>query len=60
MNDVAQLSEVAQRARRRIFRRTMPFLFVLFVIAFLQVDAPRRLPASFVDCSNLFGDQSEA
>ncbi|MFL6215952.1 MAG: MFS transporter [Blastocatellia bacterium] len=36
MNDVAQLSEVAQRARRRIFRRTMPFLFALFVIAFLD------------------------
>jgi len=35
-------------------------LGLLFVIAFLQVDTPRRLPASFVDCSNLFGDQSEA
>ena len=36
MNEVAQTIDVAQRARRRIFRRTMPFLFVLFVIAFLD------------------------
>ena len=36
MNEVAQTTDVAQRARRRIFRRTMPFLFVLFVIAFLD------------------------
>src|ERR1044071_8966329 len=35
-NDVAQISEVGRRARRRIFRRTMPFLFALFVIAFLD------------------------
>ena len=33
---VAQISEVGRRARRRIFRRTMPFLFTLFVIAFLD------------------------
>ncbi|MEN3333155.1 MAG: hypothetical protein V7641_2520 [Blastocatellia bacterium] len=36
MNEVAQTTEVAKRARRRIFRRTMPFLFMLFVIAFLD------------------------
>src|SRR5438128_3924755 len=36
MNEVAQTTDVAQRARRCIFRRTMPFLFVLFVIAFLD------------------------
>jgi sugar phosphate permease len=36
MNDAAQLSEVGRRARRRIFRRTMPFLFLLFVIAYLD------------------------
>jgi MFS transporter, ACS family, tartrate transporter len=36
MNQAAQITEVAQRARRRIFRRIMPFLFVLFVIAFLD------------------------
>jgi hypothetical protein len=35
-------------------------LGLLFVIAFLQVDAPRRLPASFVEPSSLFGDHSEA
>lgn len=36
MNKVAQTTNVAQRARRRIFRRTIPFLFVLFVVAFLD------------------------
>ncbi len=35
-NDVAQISDVGRRARRRIFRRTVPFLFTLFVIAFLD------------------------
>ena len=35
-NDVAQISEVGRRARRRIFRRTMPFIFLLFVIAYLD------------------------
>src|SRR5258708_7897261 len=29
-------SEVAQRARRRIARRLLPFLFVLYVIAFID------------------------
>jgi hypothetical protein len=31
-------------------------LGMLFVIAFLQVDAARRFPPSFVEYSNLFGD----
>jgi hypothetical protein len=31
-------------------------LGMLFVVAFLQVDAARRFPASFVEYSNLFGD----
>src|SRR5690348_3761789 len=35
-NEATQISEVGRRARRRIFRRTMPFLFLLFVIAFLD------------------------
>ena len=28
--------EVAQRARRRIARRLLPFLFLLYVVAFLD------------------------
>jgi MFS transporter, ACS family, tartrate transporter len=36
MNEAVQPNNVMQRARRRIFRRTMPFLFTLFVIAFLD------------------------
>jgi hypothetical protein len=35
-------------------------LGLLFAVAFLQVHAIRRLPASFVEPSSLFGDQSEA
>ena len=31
-------------------------LGLLFVIAFLQVDAARRFPASFMEFSNLLGD----
>ena len=31
-------------------------LGMLFIFAFLQVDAARRFPASFVEYSNLFGD----
>jgi MFS transporter, ACS family, tartrate transporter len=36
MNEAARTNDVAQRARRRIFRRTMPFVFTLFVVAFLD------------------------
>jgi hypothetical protein len=35
-------------------------LGLLFAVAFLQVHAIRRLPASFVEPSSLFGDHSEA
>jgi hypothetical protein len=30
------LTEVAQRARRRIARRLLPFLFILYVVAILD------------------------
>lgn len=36
MATAAPLSDVAQRARRRIARRLLPFLFVLYIIAFLD------------------------
>ena len=35
-NETLLINDVASRARRRIFRRTIPFLFVLFIIAFLD------------------------
>jgi len=35
-NQITDTSPVSERARRRIMRRIMPFLFVLYIIAFLD------------------------
>jgi ACS family tartrate transporter-like MFS transporter len=36
MNDQTKISDVGQRARRRIARRILPFLFILYFIAYLD------------------------
>lgn len=35
-NQEALLTPIAERARRRITRRLMPYLFIIYVIAFLD------------------------
>lgn len=36
MNSLSPNANIAQRARRRIFRRLMPFLFLLYLINYLD------------------------
>jgi sugar phosphate permease len=36
INETAAVPEVAERARRRIVRRIMPYLFILYIIAYLD------------------------